>query len=382
MTNSSSLSENTFADSLLAENQSYREWIARVARVCERAAQGDLEHRLLHIPNDGSDLSRLAHSINHLLDMADAFVRESRASLDYASRGKFFRLVIERGMLGSFRHAATMSNTATQKMATMDRNLQEVISTLASSATEMRATAIALNEMVQRATKESTSVSNAAEHTSFCVGHVEEVTLELTKAFAQVDHQSSSSRSLAQSAVTEAGRSNEVMGALTEASNRVGNVVKLISQIARQTNLLALNATIEAARSGEAGAGFAVVASEVKNLARQTAAATEEITNEIQLIQRTTDQAGTAIQGITRRIGDMCELSASIADSVNQQRAACTQISKSAEEAGSGTRSVFQNLSAVTGAIQQSSECASQLLQAADELSRQSETLRAALRKS
>ena len=134
----------------------YREWIAKAADVCEHAAAGDLEHRVLHVPTAEGDVARLLRSLNHLLDMTDAFVRESRATLNYAARGKFFRKVILRGMHGSFRHASNAINEGTEEMArqaaelkdselrkeAMGTELDQVIHTLASTATQARATAM------------------------------------------------------------------------------------------------------------------------------------------------------------------------------------------------------------------------------------------------
>jgi hypothetical protein len=169
--------------SLQAELELCRTWLAKAAPICERAARGDLEGRILGC-NAGGDLGRMMHSINHLLDLTDAFVREAGASLEYASRGKFFRRVLLRGMLGSFRHASQLINHATEEMARqsaalkqsesrrleladeLERTIKGVVATVASSATEMRATAEALAMTAKNTMREAAAVTDASRQTA------------------------------------------------------------------------------------------------------------------------------------------------------------------------------------------------------------------------
>jgi methyl-accepting chemotaxis protein len=153
-------------------------------------------------------------------------------------------------------------------------------------------------------------------------------------------------------------------------------VVKLISDIASQTNLLALNATIEAARAGEAGKGFAVVASEVKNLATQTAKATEDIAAQIAAIQEATGSSVEAIQGIGATIREINDVATSIASAVEEQGAATKEIARNVQQAAVGTQDVSSNIGGVTQAAADTGHAASQMLSATSELARQSETLR------
>jgi methyl-accepting chemotaxis protein len=166
---------------------------------------------------------------------------------------------------------------------------------------------------------------------------------------------------------------------LAVGSKRIGGVVKLISQIAAQTKLLALNATIEAARAGDAGKGFAVVASEVKNLAQQTASATEEIQSEIENVQSISAEAVRAIDVVAKTIGNMREISATIELSVSEQRIATEEICSNIHQTALGTQDVSKNICGVTTAARDTSEGASQVLAAAGELSQQSESLRVAV---
>ena len=153
-------------------------------------------------------------------------------------------------------------------------------------------------------------------------------------------------------------------------------MVQLITDIASQTNLLALNATIEAARAGDAGKGFAVVASEVKNLANETAKATEEITGQITGIQHATRDAVTAIQSIGQTIGRINEIATTIASAVEEQGAATQEIARNVQQAAAGTSEVSSNITGVTQAAGETGAAASQVLSSSGELGRQSTLLR------
>jgi methyl-accepting chemotaxis protein len=166
---------------------------------------------------------------------------------------------------------------------------------------------------------------------------------------------------------------------LTEASQRIGGVVKLISQVASQTNLLALNATIEAARAGDAGKGFAVVASEVKTLAQQTAGATGDIQREIENIQRVSAETGAALTAVANTIKKMHQISTCIEQSVSEQKIATGEICGNIHQSAQATQEVARNITNVTRATQETSTGASQVLMASEELSRQSEDLQRAV---
>jgi methyl-accepting chemotaxis protein len=188
-------------------------YLSEIQRVCDEAAAGNLEARLLHL-DENPELAPVCSSINHLLDMTDAMLRESGAALTYASHGKYFRRVLTHGMLGSFRSTCGLINGATEKMST-----------------EAAAVEQEQSGRYQLASKFEKNLS-------------------------------------------------DVTRTLNEASQNIATTVKLITRIADQTKMLALNATIEASRAGEAGQGFAVVAAEIKELAKQTALATDQITEQ------------------------------------------------------------------------------------------------------
>jgi methyl-accepting chemotaxis protein len=166
------------------------------------------------------------------------------------------------------------------------------------------------------------------------------------------------------------------MRGLTETAAKIGNVVKLIEDIASQTNLLALNATIEAARAGDAGRGFAVVAAEVKNLASQTAKATEVIREQITSIQDATKGSVAAIEEIASTIVSVNEIAGTIASAVEEQGAATQEIARNVQEAAKGTQEVSSNIAGVGQAVVETGHVATEVLSAAEDLTRQSNTLR------
>jgi methyl-accepting chemotaxis protein len=180
--------------------------------------------------------------------------------------------------------------------------------------------------------------------------------------------------------VAEARRTNDTVEGLSEAAGRIGEVVKLINDIAKQTNLLALNATIEAARAGEAGKGFAVVANEVKSLANQTARATGDITAQIQAIQAATHEAVAVMRGITETIQEIDQIAASIASAVDEQGAATQDIARNVAEASAGTAEVTASADSVTARADQSGTAAAGVLDTSRAMTRQAEDLQEALR--
>ena len=252
----------------------------------------------------------------------------------------------------------------------------EIVHTVSTASTELEASANTLTMTSQRSQERTATVAAASEEASTNVQSVASATEEMSSSIGEISRQVQESARIASEAVDQARHTNASVGELSQAASRIGDVVELINTIAGQTNLLALNATIEAARAGDAGRGFAVVASEVKALAEQTAKATGEISQQIVGIQAATNDSVQAIRKIGETISRMSEISSTIASAVEQQGAATQEISRNVQQAASGTQQVSSNIIEVQHGVSETGSASSQVLSAAQSLSRDSNRLK------
>nr|WP_274540591.1 CHASE3 domain-containing protein [Telmatospirillum siberiense] len=252
----------------------------------------------------------------------------------------------------------------------------DVVKVVASSSTELQATAQSMSENATHIAAKSLTVSTAAEQTTANVQTVASASEELSSSISEISRQVTESAKISTDASEEAARTNTMVQGLANAADRISEVVSLINDIASQTNLLALNATIEAARAGDAGKGFAVVAGEVKNLANQTARATDEIGQQIAAVQEETRKTVEAIQGITQTIEQVRRISSGIASAVEEQGAATSEIARNVEEAAKGTQDVSSSIGDIHRSSSTTVAGSEQVLSAANELAVNSEKLR------
>ena len=252
----------------------------------------------------------------------------------------------------------------------------EIIEVVSSASTELEASATSLTTTAERSQQMATTVAAASEEAATNVQSVAAATEELSSSVTEISRQVQDSAGKASMAVTQARTTTSRVGDLSKAAARIGDVVELINTIAGQTNLLALNATIEAARAGSAGRGFAVVASEVKALAEQTAKATGEIGAQISGIQTATRESVDAIKEISVSIEYLSEISSTIASAVEEQGAATQEISRNVQQAAQGTQEVSANVVEVQRGATETGTASSQVLSAAQSLSRESNRLR------
>jgi methyl-accepting chemotaxis protein len=256
-----------------------------------------------------------------------------------------------------------------------EADVKSVVGAVADATRDMQRVAGEITRSVNGTSERASAAAAASEEASASVGTVAAATEELASSVAEIGRQVTHSSGVADNAVVKAGQTTEMVESLAAAGEKIGDVLRLIGAIASQTNLLALNATIEAARAGDAGRGFAVVASEVKELASQTARATEEIAGQVAAIQSATGDCVTAIGGISDTIREISGIATTIAAAVEQQDSATREIARSVQQAATGTSEVSVNVAGASHAADQSRILADSVLIASGELSQHATAL-------
>jgi len=256
-----------------------------------------------------------------------------------------------------------------------EASIKSVVGAVAQATQDMQRVAGEITRSVNGTSERAAAAAAASEEASASVGTVAAATEELASSVAEIGRQVIHSSGVADGAVVKAGQTTEMVGSLAAAAEKIGDVLRLIGAIASQTNLLALNATIEAARAGEAGRGFAVVASEVKELASQTAKATEEIAGQVTAIQSATGDCVIAIGGISDTIREISGIATTIAAAVEEQDSATREIARSVQQAAAGTSDVSHNVAGASHAADQSRVLADNVLVASGQLSQHATAL-------
>lgn len=355
--------------------------VAELIEMMNRLAKGEfgLEVPGLDRKEEVGDIARAVVGIrNSVAEKAKADAAAAEAARMKEEEAKRHAEEQRRQETQQMEHmAAVERKKAMNDMADrFESSVGSVVDTVSSAATELRSSAESMTHISNQTTDRATAVAAATEEATASVQTVAAASEQLLSAINEISQKVEESAGFTRQAVTRAQATNITVEGLAESAKKIDNVVKMIQDIAWQTNLLALNATIEAARAGDAGKGFAVVAAEVKNLADQTSKATVDISEQISNMQTNTQDAVRAIKEISGQIGQINQISESIAAAVEEQSASTKEIALNVRQASTGTQEVAKNIVEVSRASNESGEAAAQVLGASSELSKKSEQLR------
>ncbi len=332
--------------------------LAAVTQVTEAVARGD-DVRGVPYSDRGDEIGALARSIA-------VFQDAMRRNVD-----------LNKTVLSDAEARTRHQDQIAAEIARFGTEIEASLSELGRLFENLLTASSQLTEVADLASVKTAGAATASSEAFANVRDIASAADELAVSVSEIDRQVAQSNAITGKAISEAARSNEAVQELDEAGRRIGDVIKLITDIASQTNLLALNATIEAARAGEAGRGFAVVAGEVKALSSQTAKATDEIGAQISAMQSATSRSIEAIAGIERTIGDMGEISSAIASAVTEQGAASQEMARSIEVAARRTNEAAAEVEQVGEATQNTRANAAAVKTLADDLAAAAANIRA-----
>jgi methyl-accepting chemotaxis protein len=338
------------------------ETMERVADLLEGAFRGDLETRFQPTPPE-EDGRRLAVAANDLLDVVDAYVRESRSATEKIAAGQYYRSFQSRGLDGAYAAAAdsvtansrSMSEKFSHFRKATDAFEDEVLrfaGMLFEGSYKLRGDARVMTDIMRDAHAQASEIERASGESAKAIA---EASRSLSGALASIAQRSDSTRARAADAASEGARTREAVDQLVLGAKRTSEAIALIRAVSNQTNLLAVNAMVEAARSGAAGAGFAVVAREVQDLAKKSAKATEQIAAEIELSRQAARGAEESVLAVERSISGVVEDADAVSHEVAERLATVAAITQSATDVAEGAGAVGERASAIANAMTKAS---------------------------